>query len=191
MMRGRRSWIAGSLLLVAVSGCGGTSLYAPTPVMTLSGSTIPSSMGGTTYLEPAERGEPLALSGSDLEGTPLDLASYRGSVVLLNSWATWCVSCQEEEPVLRAAHDSTKAAGVTFLGLDVQDDPARARELDLPWPSIVDRDGALLRTIPGVPPAALPSTVILDAQGRIAARIIGPVTDAAALTALLQKVARS
>jgi hypothetical protein len=67
--------------------------------------------------------------------------------------------------------------GVTFVGLNVQDEVDAAREFttDTPYRSIIDQDGDLLARIPDVPPRALPVTVILDPQGRIAVRIVGPI----------------
>ncbi|MFM8896374.1 MAG: TlpA family protein disulfide reductase [Actinomycetales bacterium] len=78
------------------------------------------------------------------------------------------VALAESEPSIRV------------VGLNVRDEPASARafaaEFGVDFPSIVDADGSLLRSVPGVPPAALPSTLVLDEQGRIAARIIGPAS---------------
>ena len=75
---------------------------------------------------------------------------------------------------------ASSSADAAVVGLNVTDDAAAARafaaEFGIPYPSIADPDGTLLRTIPGVPPSSLPSTVILDRQGRVAARISGAAT---------------
>lgn len=134
---------------------------------------------GTESVAPADRGAPLAISGPTLDGGSLDLADLRGSVVVLNDWASWCGPCRDETPTLVHLSQTVDPASVRIVGLNVKDEPAAAqaftRELGVTYPSIVDPEGALLATIPGVPPAALPSTVVLDRQGRIAARIIGAV----------------
>lgn len=115
------------------------------------------------------------VAGVTLDGAELDLADFRGSVVVVNNWASWCAPCREEMPHLIAL--AQEDPRVRVVGLNVRDEAAAAEsfasELGIDFPSIVDADGSLLRSIPGVPPAALPSTVILDAQGRIAARVIG------------------
>ena len=132
---------------------------------------------GTTTIAPADRVAMPPLAGPTLTGGSLDLASLRGKVVVLNSWASWCAPCKEEVPAFVALAGSSDPASVAVVGLNVSDEKAAATEFAtthaMDYPSIVDADGHLLATIPDVPPESLPSTVILDRQGRIAARIIG------------------
>lgn len=146
---------------------------------------------GTEIIAPADRGAPLTLSGPTLSGGTLDVASLRGRVVVLNDWASWCVPCREETPVLVTLAKQSDPSDVAVVGLNVTDDRAAAEsfveEFGVPYPSIEDRDGSLLATIPGVPPSALPSTVVLDRSGRVAARIIGAV-DPAQLRTLVADV---
>lgn len=132
---------------------------------------------GLTVIPEGERGEPLELAGVDLDGEPLALSDSRGEVTVVNSWATWCPPCRTEMPEFAEVAEKLAGQGVTFVGINVQDDPAGAREYtaDTPYPSIVDDDGSLVAQIPGVPPRSLPVTVILDRQGRIAVRIVGPI----------------
>lgn len=147
---------------------------------------------GTESIAPADRGAPLVLAGPTLDGSTLDVASLRGRVVVVNDWASWCVPCREETPALVALARESDPADVAVVGLNVTDDPAAAQafvdEYAVPYPSIEDPDGTLLTTIPGVPPSALPSTVVLDRSGRVAARIIGAV-DPAELRALVAGLA--
>ena len=135
-------------------------------------------MVGTESISAGERGPALELSGPTLDGGRVDLVDLRGRVVVLNSWASWCEPCRDEVPAFVSLASSS--ADVAVVGLNVTDDAPAARafaaEFGIPYPSIADPDGALLRTIPGVPPSSLPSTVILDRQGRVAARIIGAAT---------------
>ncbi len=147
---------------------------------------------GTSTIAVDDREALPPISGTTLDGTELDVASLRGKVVVLNSWATWCDPCRSEVPTLVKLADSTKPDDVAVVGLDVSDSDEAARQFAkdfaMQYPSIVDSEGVLLPTIPGVPPAALPSTVILDREGRIAVRIIGEV-DASTLPDLVAQVA--
>ena len=119
----------------------------------------------------------LSIAGAAADGTELSTAQLGGDIVVVNAWASWCPPCIEELPFLAAAAEAYSDSGVTFLGLNSMDDPIAAASLlgSSVYRSIDDRDGAILATIPGVPPRSLPSTVILDRQGRIAVRVIGPV----------------
>jgi thiol-disulfide isomerase/thioredoxin len=144
---------------------------------------------GTTTFAPDERKAMPPISGSTADGTRVDLADKHGTVVVLNSWASWCAPCRDEIGGFVALAKAADPADVEVVGLNVKDDPSAAadfaKEFDLPYPSIVDADGTLLPTIPGVPPASLPSTVIIDRQGRIAATIVGPA-DQKELSALVE-----
>jgi thiol-disulfide isomerase/thioredoxin len=147
---------------------------------------------GTTVVAPTDREPAPDIAGTTLDGTTLDLADYRGRVVVLNDWASWCAPCRDEAPALAALSKSTDPAEVAVVGLNVTDEAAAARDfassVGMTYPSIVDPDGALLRTIPGVPPSSLPSTVVLDREGRIAARIIGGASTAG-LSAIVEQIA--
>ncbi len=148
-------------------------------------------MIGSETVASGERGEPLAIAGPTMDGEPLDLADLRGKVVVLNSWASWCPPCRAEIPAFINLSETSDPADVVVVGLNVTDDAAAAQdfvdEFDIPYPNISDPDGALLATVPGVPPASLPSTVILDREGRPAATIIGG-TNAVTLSTLVASV---
>jgi thiol-disulfide isomerase/thioredoxin len=141
-----------------------------------------SALVGASSIPAAEREAMPPISGPTLDGSSLDLASLGGEVVVLNAWASWCGPCADEAPQIAEFRQSTDPTKVAVVGLDVTDKSGDAKEFaakyGITYPSIVDPEGALLATIPGVPPAALPSTVIIDAQGRIAGRVIGATTTA-------------
>jgi thiol-disulfide isomerase/thioredoxin len=143
---------------------------------------------GTSTVASSDREPAPAIAGTTLDGSALDLADYRGRVVVLNNWASWCAPCRDEAPAFAALAASSDPADVVVVGLNVTDEVAAARafaaEVGMTYPSIVDSDGSILRTIPGVPPSALPSTIVLDREGRIAAQVIGP-TDGAELAVLV------
>lgn len=146
---------------------------------------------GTEALPTQDRGEPLALAGPTLDGGRLDLADLRGRIVVLNNWASWCGPCRNETPELVALSKGANPDDVVVVGMNVTDEREAAtafvEEFGMPYPSIEDPEGALLQTVPGVPPSSLPSTVILDRDGRIAARVIGE-TDALELSALIARI---
>jgi thiol-disulfide isomerase/thioredoxin len=138
--------------------------------------------GTITLVPPARRGQPVTLSGTTLEGRPLDLATLRGRTVVLNVWGSWCPPCRKEAPDLQAASTELAPRGVDFVGINYRDtDAAQAvafqRTFGVTYPSLVDDGGKLLLALRGaVPPAAIPTTLVIDAQGRIGARISGGTT---------------
>ena len=168
--------IVGASLLL--TGCAGSGMYAATPVVTIP-ATAPATNEavGVTIVPAEEREQSIVVAGQTADGTDLSTAQHAGDIVVVNAWASWCPPCIEELPLLAAAAEAYSDQGVTFLGLNSMDDPIAAASLlgSSVYRSIDDRDGAILATIPGVPPRSLPSTVILDRQGRIAVRVIGPV----------------
>lgn len=171
-------WIIGvACTSVLLSGCG---LLSPEEelLIPVQAGQLDSDPGiGLTVIPVADRGEPLELSGVDLDGNPIALSDSRGDVTVVNSWATWCAPCRTEMPEFAQVARTLDGQGVSFVGINVQDDLEGAREyaLDTPYRSIVDDDGSLVAQIPGVPPRSLPVTVILDRQGRVAVRIVGPI----------------
>jgi thiol-disulfide isomerase/thioredoxin len=157
---------------LALSGCTGGNGTAGANFVGADG-------GGITLVPPPDRREPVVLSGTGLDGARLDVAGYRGKVVVLNVWASWCAPCRKEAPDLQAAA-SVLGAGTAFLGLNVRDNTAAAKayqaSFGITYPSLVDQGSQLLALRGAVTPTAIPSTVVLDAQGRIAARMTGAVT---------------
>lgn len=163
---------------VLLTGCSGSGLYASTPVITINSTTPAEDLAvGLTIIPEAERGEAIVISGATADGTPLSTADFEGDIVVVNAWASWCPPCREELPLLASAAEMFAEDGVAFIGVNALDDPIAAASIlaTSSYPSINDEEGAVLRTIPGVPPSSLPSTVILDRQGRVAVRVIGPV----------------
>lgn len=180
-MRHGRTLAAGLALLLslgALAACG-TNTDGPETPGDQTG--FISGNGAVTVLPPGKRGEPIALSGPKIGGGTIDLAAYRGKVVLLNVWGSWCAPCRQEAPYLQAAWDQLKPLGdVQFLGLNTKDDAGGAaeafeRRFGITYPSLDDDNGSLLLTFrSSIPPQAIPSTLVFDRQGRLAARIIGP-----------------
>ena len=112
-------------------------------------------------------------------GGSTSLADYRGQVVVLNFWASWCKPCRDESPLLERWHRRIRDRGATVLGVDILDVTGRAQdfvdEYGLTYPMLKDKDGEGLDKF-GV--VAYPETFVIDRQGRIAAVARGPVDDA-------------
>ena len=130
----------------------------------------------------SERGEAVVITGTDYNGTAVDTSSLQGQVVVINTWYAACPPCRAEAPALVAVHEANKADGVVFLGINGTDSAATAhafeREHGITWNSIDDSKGAAIAALQKyVPVRAVPTTVILDAQGRVAARVLGEVNE--------------
>ena len=141
------------------------------------GDSASSSLGvGTQVFPVAQRAVAPRLSGTTITGTPFDLTDELGhGLVAVNVWASWCGPCRQEMPVL--AH----AAGTSLqvVGIDERDSSRSAQRFassrGADYPSLADPDGKLLARLRMLPQTGVPSTVFLDPQGRVAARVIGPL----------------
>lgn len=141
-----------------------------------------SGRGIITTLPVAERRAPGEVAGETLEGEPIALSDFAGQVVVVNVWGSWCAPCRAEAPMLAEAARDLAADDVAFLGIDSRD-PSRSaaqafvRRFDLPYPSIYDQQGETLLAFRGtLNPNAIPSTVIIDREGRVAASVLGEIT---------------
>lgn len=128
----------------------------------------------------AERRELAEFEGRLLSGGMFDSRDLEGGVSVFNVWGSWCVPCRTEAPAL--VRLATEQAGqVKFIGINVRDsdDAARAfeRQYEVPYPSITtgDSNNALL-AFGSAAVAAVPTSIVVDAEGRIAARVVGPTT---------------
>ena len=143
-----------------------------------------------TLIPPAERQPVADVSGPNLDGTgTLSSKAYPGKVVVINVWGSWCGPCRKEAPDLQAASEET-ATVAQFLGVTSKDrQPAAAqqfvRQNKVTYPSIYDPSGQVLLPFAQVLPAsAIPSTLVLDREGRLAVRVLGPVSE----TTLVQMI---
>ena len=147
--------------------------------------------GNVVQVPLEDREDPVEISGDSLEGDPIDLSDWRGEVVVVNVWGSWCTPCRSEAPTLV---DAATALDARFVGIDIRDhmDDALAfeREFGIEYPSIFDPGSEqLLRFGSEYPPHATPSTYVLDRKGRVAALISGAVPSLGTLTAVVEEVA--
>jgi thiol-disulfide isomerase/thioredoxin len=175
--------LAGVLVVVLITawpggGSGGTT--------TVDGNT-------SAVLYPAGH-RPVApgFTGTTLTGSTLSFSSYRGHVVVLNFWGSWCVPCREEASTLAAVADRYRTAGVSFLGVDVRDTTASAQafvnQFHVGYPSVGDASSVITADFSDVVPiAGTPTTLVIDRTGHIAGAVFGTVTYSE-LTTILAKV---
>lgn len=170
--RGRRLPVH-ALLLLVIAGCA--------PQQEGEGDDAAGSM--LTRVPAAERQAAPDLAGSTLDGADIRLSDYRGQVVVLNVWASWCGPCRAEVSALSDSQRELGSQGVQVLGVDteVQRDKGRAfqREHDLAYPSLHDPGSRKLSSLPrGYARQALPYTLFIDRKGRIAATYVSTLTEA-------------
>ncbi len=158
--------------LLALTGCSGDSASA------VPGQGFISGDGTVTQVAAGDRKGAVRFSGSTLDGQQYDVRDDRGQVVVVNVWGSWCAPCIAEAPALQAVHEQTQADGVSFVGINTKDGAAAARahekRFGVTYPSIDDDGGRVLLDLRGtLSPSAIPSTLVLDREGRVAARILG------------------
>ena len=146
--------------------------------------------GSVTEYDAADRGEAVQISGTLFDGTQVDSAQWAGSVVVLNFWYAACAPCRKEAPDLVELHAAFEPEGALFYGVNIRDEKATAeafeRNFSISYPSFKDKDGAVLLGMSSyVPPQAVPTTLVLDREGRVAARILG-LADKGTLKALIR-----
>jgi thiol-disulfide isomerase/thioredoxin len=190
-------WVLGAVLggVLLLAGCSSTGGSAGPRVSGSQASSPDAALGvGVTRFAEGERPAIPDLSGATLDGSTFTLSSLRGKVVVLNVWASWCEPCRDESPVLAKVASATKGAGVRFVGIDEQDRAESAKSFaataGADYPHLVDASGSLLASLRIVPSSGIPSTLVLDRGGTVAARVIGPV-DAATFEQLVRSVAGS
>ncbi|MEV4753508.1 TlpA disulfide reductase family protein [Micromonospora sp. NPDC049559] len=129
-----------------------------------------SSADGIITCAPGDRPGPVKVSGELLDGGTYDLSADLGQVVVVNFWGSWCAPCVAEADDLEGTYQATKASGVRFLGVNVQDQRDKARAFEqgrVSYPSLFDPASRQALAFE-IPPNSTPATVVLDRQGRIA-----------------------
>jgi thiol-disulfide isomerase/thioredoxin len=196
-VRGARP-IAGLVVLTVVavlSGCSSDAGTVAEQAMAGDGKGYVAGDGAVEQLAAAQRGGPVALSGTTVDGKPWSMAGdAAGKVVVVNVWGSWCGPCVDEMPHLQQAWSSYLKAGkpVAFVGIDIKESSATAAAFlkanTVTYPSLSDGDsgGRPMLALQGKA-AATPTTLVLDRQGRIAARVLGATTGGT-LTALVDDV---
>jgi thiol-disulfide isomerase/thioredoxin len=160
---------AAALALTACSSGGSTGGGGKTGFVTGKGGIATASLGSRTAAPD--------VTGKSLEGKPVSLSDFKGKVVVLNIWGSWCGPCRAEGANLQEVSQKYRSQGVQFLGINTRDvDPANAvrfeHETGIDYPSLYDPDGAQILRFPkgSLNPQFLPTTLVVDRDGRLAAR---------------------
>ncbi|MFJ5261623.1 TlpA family protein disulfide reductase [Streptomyces sp. NPDC088387] len=139
---------------------------------------------GIATVEKGDRAAAPDLSGDTVDGKTLDVKDYTGKVVVLNVWGSWCPPCRAEAKNFEKVYQDVKDDGVQFVGINTRDTstgPARAfeKEYGVSYPSLYDPTGKLmLRFEKGtLNPQAIPSTLIIDRDGKVAARTLQALSE--------------
>jgi thiol-disulfide isomerase/thioredoxin len=175
-MRVRLPYLLGLAAVVAVAGCTGHGAVkqdvADTNGYTNGNLTL-------TYVQASHRHAPSGVAGKLLDGSQFDLSSWRGKVVVVNFWGSWCAECRDEARALQQVYADDKSKGVEFLGVDIRDDVPSARDYQrsygISYPSLNDPDNLIALRFRGTSPNATPTTLVLDRAGRVAARQSGSI----------------
>ena len=159
--------------------------------------------GTISEFDASQRGEPIEFSGETVDGATFDSADTLGGVTVVNFWYAGCAPCRVEAPILEEVSQSfgvgeqaqgetaVENPGVAFVGVNVRDQAGTAASFEqtygVSYPSILDvNEGTAQLAFAGdVPPAAVPTTIVLDRQGRVAARVLGQLTDASILESII------
>lgn len=148
--------------------------------------------GSVTEIALADRGQPIEFSGETETGETVTSADKLGQVLVVNFWYASCAPCRAEASDLQALNAEFENDGASFLGVNVRDQAPNAiafnETYSVTYPSVLDvDDGAMQLAFSGsIPPNAVPTTLVLDAQGRVAARILGQVTTPSILQTLIR-----
>ncbi|ABS02117.1 alkyl hydroperoxide reductase/ Thiol specific antioxidant/ Mal allergen [Kineococcus radiotolerans SRS30216 = ATCC BAA-149] len=171
-----------ALALVALSTLGLAACSGGDGLPESQGSNYIEGDGTVVQFPPAERREPVEFTGTTVDGDTVDLADHRGKVVVLNTWFAGCGPCRSEAPDLQAVWEEYSGRNVQFLGINTYDSADIAasfqRRFGLTYPSVLDKDsGAAMLALRTYSPQATPTTLVLDTEGRVAARASGIVDD--------------
>ncbi|HXR45645.1 MAG TPA: TlpA disulfide reductase family protein [Pseudolysinimonas sp.] len=167
------------LLAGCASGDGITNGYNSSDA----GGNYVSGDGSVRTIAAADRAKPVAFSGTTASGTTVSNTDYAGKVLVVNFWYAQCPPCRSEAPTLQKLSQKYADDDVAFLGVDIRDDAPQAiafqKQFGVSYPSVIDNrgGGSMLLAFAGqVSPNTTPTTLVVDKQGRVAARFSGEVS---------------
>lgn len=185
--------LGAAVLAASLAGCATSSGSSGT-----TGDTryVVEGAGVVTTYAPGHRKLAPEVSGTDLDGKPLSLAAFKGKVVVLNFWASWCPPCRAEAPALQTVSTDTASMGVQFVGVDIRESGKSdgvnfVESHGIDYPSFADPSARIALQFhgTGVVPETPPTTLVIDRTGHIAARGLGEMR-VNQLKALVEDVAK-
>ncbi|MFE6838438.1 TlpA family protein disulfide reductase [Streptomyces sp. NPDC057705] len=171
--------VAGVMTLTSCTGSDGGKT-------TSTGGNYVTGATGITTAAKGERAEAPKLDGEAVDGKNLDVTTLKGKVVVLNVWGSWCPPCRAEAPAFAKVSKELADAGkdIAFVGINTRDSSTQnavsfEETFGITYPSLYDPAGKLILRFPKgtLNPNAIPSTIILDREGRIAARTLAPLSE--------------
>lgn len=188
--RALRAAVASALLaLLALTACGTDGNDDLAQRASNDGTNYVAGDGSVQEFSPESRGEPVNFESVLFDGTEVNPERWAGDVVVINFWYAACAPCRVEAPDLQASYEEFEPEGVQFYGVNTRDTQATAeafeRTFGITYPSMEDRSGTVLMAMTDyVHPSAVPTTLVLDREGRVSARISG-IVEPATLRALI------
>jgi len=187
--------VAAAVVLVVRAGGGGKGLAPEAGT-----GQVATVAAGVSVVPEAQRRPLPAFTGQTLDDQEIDLAALRGRPLVLNFWASWCGPCRAEQEGLELASKTLAGRDVRMVGVNIRDDRGAAasylQEFRVGYPSLFDRPALLPARLGALGPQAPPYTLVVDAQGRVAARVFGalpggrPDRQAALLTDLVERATK-
>jgi thiol-disulfide isomerase/thioredoxin len=180
-------------LAVLLAGCSSSDVDQTEPgaQYEFDGATPPGEV-----MPPSDRAPAPEFDGELLDGSDFTSRDLSGKVAVINFWGSWCAPCRVETPELQEVWADVQDDGVEFLGVDVKDQRQLARafmsDVDADYPSLFDPRGEVALAFRGFPANVVPSTILLDRDGRVAAVYTGAISGEdlrAALDVLVQEAA--
>ncbi|THG31030.1 TlpA family protein disulfide reductase [Naasia lichenicola] len=175
--RGGAIAVAGMFIALTLSGCA-----AAADGETVAGSNYVAGDGTVLEVIPENRTDPIRFTGTDEYGESFDSTQVDDRILVVNFWYAACPPCRTEAPILQALSEEFGDEGVQFVGVNVRDEASVAQtfaeRFGVEYRSLIDRDAGVVLAFAGeMTPSAVPTTVVLDRQGRPAARVLGAVQE--------------
>lgn len=177
--------VTGLAVLVVLAGC---SANEASDAASVSEYEFDGATATATVIEEGRRAPAPAFSGELMDGTRFESSALAGDVAVINFWGSWCAPCRIETPAFQAVYADVADGGVQFLGVDVKDQrelgASFLSEVGVEYPSLFDPRGEVALAFRGFPANVVPSTILLDREGRVAAVYAGEVREADLRTAV-------
>lgn len=190
----RRVRVAAGVLAVAVVSLAGCTA-SESGAGEIADQGYVSGDGSVRTWDVGDRSGPVEIVGTSFDGQEISSSDWLGDVVVVNTWYAGCPPCRAEAPDLTELANAYEDDGVRFLGINTEDDAATAlafeRTFATPFPSLEDSTGRIVADLSGVVPLqAVPTTVVLDREGMVSARVIGQLDRSTMETLLDETLAR-